>query len=95
MNAEFEKYWKSSRASDRPFAETNAQILDKMIAKTHFLAGAAAGYANGVAVMKERCAEVAEKQEKQLPSSCHMRDFHAEGYNDACEDIAAAIREGK
>ena len=55
MNAEFEKYWKSSRASDRPFAETNAQILDKMIAKTHFLAGAAA---------------MREKDEKALCANC-------------------------
>ena len=51
MGEEFEKYWKSSRPIDTHCAETNAQILDKMIAKAHFLAGAAA--------MKEKAAEVA------------------------------------
>lgn len=94
MNAEFEKYWKSSRASDRPFAETNAQILDKMIAKTHFLAGAATGYANGVAVMKERCAEVAEKMTRECPSDQCPQYSDADDcmYKDTGYCIANAIR---
>ena len=81
MNEEFEKYWKSSRASDRPFAETNAQILDKMIAKTHFLAGAAA--------MREKCAEVAEGDDT-YECSCSS-DYECK-HCATKKNIAAAIR---
>ena len=81
MNEEFEKYWKSSRASDRPFAETNAQILDKMIAKTHFLAGAAA--------MREKAIKLAIRDDTV---SCFCADGFECEHCATTENIAAAIR---
>lgn len=80
MKEEFEKFM--DKMSVRHIRETSK--YDRL--QEAFLAGAA----KGVTTMRERCAEVAENETR--PVGEHMRNFNDEGYNDACEDIAAAIR---
>lgn len=57
--------------------------------KMAYKAGAAAGYANGVAVMKERCAEVAEADDT---CECSCSSDYECNHCAIKKNIAAAIR---
>ena len=82
---EFEKWFEQKYGST--FQTCKNPALYKSL-EAAFLAGVATGYANGVAVMKERCAEVAEAKIK-----CRSRDDRRHWIRDKTIDEAvAAIR---